>query len=341
MNKKGLTLVELLVVMVIFVLVIAAVSQSFIYVLRHQARQVGIAENNINSLVGLNILRKDIEMAGFGLPYVLDNYNEAVDDSKYSPNPTTFNDAPNNPPRPFVSDNGSGPNNSDVLVIKSTVASLNDYVRNWGYLTKYKYIPLNQSDEISDTYFSEIDLNRFRFIGYNKKSSFQYPSGQRIFLAFGISSQQPRMPFNRADYFLYLPSTMPSRCASGTYELYRANINQADGKRNNPQPLLDCILDFQVAFGVYDKNSNKIIWKQVMTDDAAAQRSNLKQVRVFIVQQIGKYDPNFYYDDSTIAVGDDRTGVLNVDHLTEKQRHYRWKTIELVVNPLNLSPKEK
>ena len=158
LNKKeaGFSLVELMITMVVFVFFIAAASQVFTGLLTQFKQQSKMAETNIEGMVGLEMLRQDIESAGYGLPWNvtgvtdadndgnfwehLPNYSEAATGS--SPDPASFNDATRNidgdgsdgeAPRAILSENDvttySAPNDifnhSDYLVIKSVSVARN------------------------------------------------------------------------------------------------------------------------------------------------------------------------------------------------------------------------
>ena len=159
MNKResGFTLIELLITMVIFILVIAAGSQIFTGILTQFKQQSKIAETNIEGIVGLEILRQDLEQAGYGLPWnitgIVDadsdgnfwehlaGYSEAV--STGSPDPANFNDATRDidgdandgeVPRAILGDNNTGLNGSDYLVIKSINVARNVTSQKWTHL---------------------------------------------------------------------------------------------------------------------------------------------------------------------------------------------------------------
>lgn len=144
-KQGGFTLVELMVTMVIFVLVIAAASSMFTGVLNQFKQQSKIAETNIEGLAGLQMLRTDIEQAGYGLPYDLDgvSYSEAVNDATTAHNDTTYNDSTTNaPPRAFVMGsaagvnlNSAGTDPSDVLVVKATNVATNEASHKWVYIS--------------------------------------------------------------------------------------------------------------------------------------------------------------------------------------------------------------
>lgn len=68
MKNKGVTLIELLVVLVILSVVLGAVYQSYLNVLKAYTQQTTTAVSNIDRLIGAEIIRRDIELAGFGIP---------------------------------------------------------------------------------------------------------------------------------------------------------------------------------------------------------------------------------------------------------------------------------
>jgi prepilin-type N-terminal cleavage/methylation domain-containing protein len=125
--EAGFTLVELMVTMVIFVIVIAAASGIFTGLLTQFKQQSRIAETNIEGIIGLEILRYDIEHAGYGLPWGgLIAYTESA------VNPFNLNDSPN-PPRAIVSWNDIGGGyvgGTDYLVIKALNVAKTDLTAN-------------------------------------------------------------------------------------------------------------------------------------------------------------------------------------------------------------------
>src|SRR4030066_284586 len=133
-REAGFTLIELLITMVIFILVIAAGSQVFTGLLTQFKQQSKMAETNIEGIVGLEMLRQDLEHAGYGLPwYGLVAYSESATD------PYGFNDSTTTAaPRAVLSENSAtfiGPNStfdgSDYLVIKAVNVGRNDACNKW------------------------------------------------------------------------------------------------------------------------------------------------------------------------------------------------------------------
>jgi prepilin-type N-terminal cleavage/methylation domain-containing protein len=161
-KQDGFSLVELLVALVIFSFVIAAATGMFIPLVYQFKQQSKIAETNIEGIVGLEILRADLEHAGFGLPWYFPDdpanaftYTEAtVAPANSGTSTITYNDSPNTfPPRPVVAgDNLSLATTvngntgitgivhgtdagSDYLVIKATGVSGTITAQKWTYIT--------------------------------------------------------------------------------------------------------------------------------------------------------------------------------------------------------------
>jgi len=87
-------------------------------------------------------------------------------------------------------------------------------------------------------------------------------SPEQFFYMYGIAGSTTGslgMPFNRADFFVGLPSTsarIPEVCASETDSggnrvvgiLYKATVNHSNGQLNY-MPILDCVAAMQVIYG--------------------------------------------------------------------------------------------
>lgn len=153
-KQSGFSLVELIITMTVFVMAMAAATSIFVPMLTQFKQQSKIAESQVERLVGLDILRRDIEQAGFGLPWVIPagvTYQETIADMATGWVDRDYNDGPpNNPARgdelgdpacnpPAAIRNGDNVagtlNNSDVLIIKATSIATNDAASKWTYLT--------------------------------------------------------------------------------------------------------------------------------------------------------------------------------------------------------------
>lgn len=388
-KQAGFTLVELMVTMVIFVLVIAAASSMFTGVLNQFKQQSKIAETNIEGLVGLQMLRTDIEQAGYGLPYDLDGvtYSEAVNDATTAHNDTTYNDeASEAPPRAFVMGsaagvnfNSAGSNASDILVVKATNAATNEASHKWVYIsnTGANNIMRSWTDATGAALADENLGNNDRVIvlrpAVGSRQQVLVKSGGSFtaqfktslddfsnsfepvantfetYIVYGVTSPADpvdtalRMPFNRADYYIRRPSTnMPSRCAPNTGILYKATVNHSDGGLTE-LPLLDCVADIQLVFARdVDNNPATIDTYGELTSTLTAEqvRTQVKEVRVYILAHEGQRDTFYTYPNSTITLTDTDAGLLNTINLNTLSGasyvNYRWKIYTLVIKPFNL-----
>ncbi len=287
-RQSGFTLVEILITMAVFVFAIAAASRIFTGLLTQFKQQSKIAETNIEGIVGLDMLRKDIAQAGLGLPWNVDEnsvadangdgnlwdevgalgYTEATDPA--------YNDAPNNPPSAFKSGNGAFADGSDRLVIKSASAAVvaaagkntrlssalpPNHVRRWNLYTE----DLDNPDRVIVLSPGSTNTNSRSLVvtggsyhtRFDTVSAYSPVDDMDVRLVYGISGANAanslRAPFNRTDYYLSA-ANMPTRCATGTSVLVKATLNHDTtpglGDFSGEMPVLDCVADMQVIYGV-------------------------------------------------------------------------------------------
>ena len=394
-SKSGFTLIELLITMVIFVLVLSAGSQIFTGLLTQFKQQSKIAETNIEGIVGLEILRQDIEHAGYGLPWNvtganwsdLPNYIEAESIS-CTPNTNDFDDAPNNAPKAILSRNdasfsGCGANSifngSDYLVIKSVNITRSDTTQRWTRLRSgnekrngLSGDNFDDTDRVIVISPGSTDANGMALVAYssggttywhttyNATSNFAPQDSTETRVIYGLdpldTTGEPytrRMPFNRADYYIWRNSTstatdeVPDRCALNTGVLRKAVISQKNGQRENPLPLLDCVADMQVVYGLDNDDDGDFEpgvgappdgYSEDLTALTAQQiRDQVRQVRIYILAHEGQRDTNYTYSSATISLGGD-VGLGRTFDLTTiaNYQNYRWKVYTLVITPGNV-----
>ncbi len=170
-REEGFTLVELMITMIIFTLVIAAASNIFSNLLNQFKQQTKIAETNIEGIISLDMMRVDLQQAGFGVPWNVEingddsgdddwnslaaNYSEAVSDEGGGADPldkSYYNDGDpestipaggQRAPRGLVAENDAGPEmgtgantwRSDYLAVKATSIGLNAAAQKWTHIT--------------------------------------------------------------------------------------------------------------------------------------------------------------------------------------------------------------
>jgi len=148
-HDYGYTLVELVVVMLIFSIVMTLISVSFNRIVTNSGQLVKSVETDIGGLIGLELFRCDLELAGFGLFWSMPaamTYNEAESEIMVDgcsggcpdADASLFNDGlpqvPCKPPRAYVIGDKVGYNDSDYLVLKGTPLAMNQTSRSWAYL---------------------------------------------------------------------------------------------------------------------------------------------------------------------------------------------------------------
>ncbi|KAF0219006.1 MAG: hypothetical protein FD174_2395 [Geobacteraceae bacterium] len=365
-NSRGFTLIELIVVMGIFVTVMAISSYAFQTVLSQAGQQVKSVETEIEGVVGLEILRSDLAHAGLGLPWSLNgaSYLEAAVAPNFpvtGVNSNLLNDAPNNPPRAVVSVNrgnsdGYDLNGADYLVIKTPAVGLSETAKKWGDYTAAGAEQNNSSPRFVNTDWVIAVNHRFNSVTQSDKiyrgkaifsqvTSLKPQSPSDNISLYGVDpDNEPRMPFNRADYYIDRPTetnSIPATCAPNTGILYKTTvINRVGGSGGgfSFNPLLDCVADMQVVYGLDTNGDGGVdLHADAPLATAAAIRTQLKEVRVYILAQEGGKDRNFTYPNTKVMVGEKIAGVdrgrefdFTNANITE-WRNYRWKIYTLVV----------
>jgi len=371
-GNRGFSLVELIVVMGIFLTVMLITSSSFKYIANSTTQQTRAAETQISGVVGLEVLRADLEQAGFGLPWTfqraLVGYLEAET--------TTYNDATTNVPRAIVSGNNAlfgSYTGSKYIVVKSTAVATNGTAKkwmnvsfangssassNWGDTRR----DLSPGDKVIVVKNNLVTSPPSRELMVSSSGAFYTNFSDRetlmephfdgdTFQVYGIDPDTSlRMPFNRADYYLDIPmktSTvrdMPEFCAPNTGVLYKATINHANGRRN-PMPLLDCVADLQIVYGLDTSGSGTVnFYTTAAPATAEVQRAQIKELRVYILTQEGKKDFTFSYPSQTVDVGESFDGGASLTGrrfdlkavIGNDYKFYRWKVYTIVVRPKNL-----
>lgn len=164
-NNKGYTLLELLVVTVLFLVVTMMATSAFNTILGKTTTQSKSAEAQIEGIVGLQMLRFDIEHAGYGLLWDYQdvtalNYAEVAESPVTGVDSTAFNEKAPTIPRsviggkstatkPIIDTSGSSNTNpgSGYLVVKSVLASIGVDAKRWSYV-RYSSVGATNSSYI-------------------------------------------------------------------------------------------------------------------------------------------------------------------------------------------------
>jgi type IV pilus assembly protein PilW len=336
-NERGVSLVELLVVLAIFSVVMAGVYATYLVQVRHSTREYMLAESEMEIEIAKNIIERDIMMAGYG---IADNYGSLSID-----------------PLPVGSTDAVSALASDSLILRGTgIGILSRSAMAWSYITSkgppvsYKTWTDGRENVRRSDRVIYIEPNTREILTDSSKAIFtlpDVPSGAAEgTLVYGLHSDSADLPYYTIQYLM--GGTAPSMCSPGAQNLLRAESRNDDPPSSSGrEPILNCVRDFQVAFGL-DTNSDGSIdlWDNGVTlssYDRQTLKRRLRQIRLYILLQQGNYDPDFTYsnpdnsgDGATIRVGDISLGTGRDITLTAKQRKYRWRVLDLSVTPRNL-----
>lgn len=333
-DNRGYTLAELIIVMMIFSVVMALISLSFSSITNNSSVLVKGVETDIGGLIGLELLRSDLESAGFGLPWSLPEnvtYQETTLGALVPAFPGTaassYNDRPPDLPKAYDAGDNVGLNGSDYLVLKGTAVGMSRPSRCWGYLNYSSAGTIIRRSKSG----MELEPNKgIRAIvlksaadsGVVTRELVTAAPGSTAFtLVYNHTLPVGFMPKSRLDSYLvygvapeakdadnrhvmlsfpynradYYISPAGGSCAPNTGTLYKTTIDHSGGK--TPYPLLDCVADLQVLF-VLDDNGSVTEFDEENTEekqDAAFVRKRLKEVRLYVMAQQGRRDPGYSF----------------------------------------------
>jgi len=347
-RERGFTLVEVMISLAILMLVMTAVSTFFLGSIRQFKVQSRIAQTGMDTLIGVELLRKDIGQAGYGVPWNnIPSYNDAASGILSDTNLA---------PRGVASVNNGGLNRSDYLVIKAATVGTSDAGRKWTTLQvgdvkrAWTTVPagaenLNSTDRvivvspgISDTTWRSLVAAAGWETAYNNTAAFAPLDASDTRVIYGIDGGAGlRMPFNRADYFVST-ANVPQRCAPNTGVLVKAVVKHSDGTLDAPLPLLDCVASMQVQFDLdtdQDGTADDLSRNDISGFDARQVRDQVKQIRVSLLAHEGEYDKDYLHSVSSINLGDVSVDLTDAA-FQSKGRNYRWKVYTLSVTPQDL-----
>ena len=356
-RDAGFTLIEMMIAIAIVAFVIAAASTFFVMSVQQYKVQTKIIETNLEGILGLELLRRDMECLGFGLPWNnLSSYTEK------SGNGSSLNDSPPNPPRSVVSIDLATftVNNSDYLVIKSASVGMDNAAGKWTTLRNLggvgvtrSWVPTSENlaagDYVIVLSVGSADSDRRSVV--SSGSTFAVATGsfpvdnRKTNIVYGIGNSIPVRPFNRAEYYiadaLSNPSiTVPQRCAPNTGVLVKAVVaHDAAGNTTNLLPLLDCAADMQIVYGLDTDGDGAVNnWATDISSGmtAADIRSQLVEVRVYILAQVGMRDNGYRNPADNVYVGATDVGGGRWFDISG-YRNYRWKLYQIVTKTRNLA----
>lgn len=367
LKEQGFSLVEIMVYLVILGIIMTAVFNSFMKVTQPTFRQAEIAETKLETGLGMDLLRLDIEHAGFGLFWIIPTggglaYGE----------PAPFSH-PNEEPRALESADASGNsmNNADYLVIRATNVARSRASQAWGHVSRdagHNIVVQSMGDdafngadrvlvirpEIAPGQYRQLIMNGNAWVAnpttagmtnFAPAASPNDPNGER-YLVYGIDDAAATRPFNRTDYYIS-NANVPTHCAPGTGVLVKAVLNQANDNFTI-MPIVDCVADFQVVYhldtdgdGGWDTRGDA---NAIAGLTAQQIRDQVKEVRCYVLTHEGGMDTYYTHGNAAMNVGEvDAGGNLLAGRQFDVSTiaganwaNYRWKVYGIAVTPKNL-----
>jgi prepilin-type N-terminal cleavage/methylation domain-containing protein len=361
-DKKGFSLLEMLAAIAILGILMALSSQLLMHMVTGQKKEAGIVTNQFEVSLGLEMLRNDVTNAGFGLADEFQGTPSQYTEAATSP-ATLFNNAPSVPRAIQHANTVSASGyiqNSDYLVIRSPAVGMESAAGKWTNITSTRVHFWNDVnlDMTTNDYMIVIKPRvqaggNSRLIVSGGAYAIKYPgqaadlptgfqpdtsAGER-FLAFGMGTKDPTMPFNRADYYIGTPAVANPNCAPGTGTLFKNVI----GDTSSPYALIDCVANMQVVFNL-DTNLDGVpdlLTNNISGIDTYKVKEQVKEVHIYILGHEGASDKQYRSElaSSSVIVGPSAALGTTVDVSTldatssTAWKNYRWITYRLVVKP--------
>lgn len=129
-SNRGFTLIEMVIVTAVFVIVMMITAQAFMTILKENSKLSKSEESNIEGIVGLEMMRHDLQQAGFGLPYSFLDSSTPPQYTEASVTPaSSYNDATAGIPRALVFGNNlAATSHTDIASQTYTILANTDYI---------------------------------------------------------------------------------------------------------------------------------------------------------------------------------------------------------------------
>lgn len=339
-NKKAFTVIELLVAIAITSVLLAAVYFTYNNLFKKSKYETYIAEAEIEKTIGLDLIRLDIEHAGFGITDV-----ETCPTVRFG---TSF-------PSPSDCDDDLS-FSQNALVIRSMINNTNQKEIGWVYVDCTSGAWPTGAPSLIDERMDNTN-NNLIFIdatsgNFAATGTFGTCPGTGIYLAYpydSLTNMDNCVDLQYCHRIVYkLSSTTEDYCHPSTRSLLRGIDGTASSGGN---PILHCIGGMEVKvdidtdsdgitdleyqdFSVLDINGDGV----VASDEII---NHLSRVHVYFLMQVGKKDPKFTFPKSTLSINEGGTTVeFDLSSLIGSgYQNYRWKIVKISVVPMNLIAK--
>ena len=301
MKNKGFSIIELLITIVIVALIMSAAYYTYTTIFRGMKEEGESTELQMEKVIGLELLRLDIEHAGYGVGNTTDKIIEW--------------------------NNG--------LIIRSTLNNSNQDTFGWVICREIAGSSSSIKDERKNTSTNMVFIDALTGNYITVANACPVTGSDGIYIGFPIQTGANSCNVggtNTCNTITYSLSTdQPlTHCNPNTRNLLR-KINDGNGI-----PLLSCVSDFAVSFDIDDDEDGIPDRTEVckgsstcnIPTDNNAIRNQIIRINFYAVMQEGGLNKDYYYRGSNPITIDGITLNLPANHL-----HYRWKVIKLTVKP--------
>ncbi|NPA51507.1 MAG: prepilin-type N-terminal cleavage/methylation domain-containing protein [Aquificae bacterium] len=340
MKNKGFTILEFLITTVIMAIIMGAIYYTYANLFKKSRTEIYYQESELEKNIGLELLRLDIEHAGFGISSI-----EECPSLRWG---NAF------PLPPNCDDDLNFPRN--VLVIRSMINNADTTELGWVFVDcstgNWPTSPPLLIDERFDKtnnklIFIDASTGNFEDIG-----TFGICPNNRVYLAYpyqdttNMDNCKNQIYCHRIVYKIALTSS-DDTCHPNTRNLIRG-IDGTSG--SGGYPVISCVGDFKILvdididndgisdmeyqeYNLLDINNNGVV-------DASEIMRALKRVHVYILMQVGKKDPKYNFPKTKLTLEEPTGTVVEFDLpsvIGTDYQYYRWKIFKISVNPMNLS----
>ena len=341
-GNKGLSVVELVITMFIVLLVLSGAYFTYTNLLRGFKQETISVETEIEKLVGTELLRLDLEHAGYGI---------GIDEPFF---PIEWHDNP-------VLGNYDRYMEGKELIVRATLNNTNKKTYGWILMKcsstsdtlEDSIIIDNRLDKTNNSIVILDDRKNIASTSTDVKLTDTCPK-EGVFLGFPID----RDYVNRTGKF----DCRYQICHAVNYTFSRSNsLKDCNPNTKNllreGKPILDCVADMKLQYWLdtdQDGKIDKIGSSPIELDNdhldtsknsdfvdldgdgkitSPEVRKQIKLISIYLLMQDGKKDPQFTFNAPTGYVKTQDNVKLK---LPPDFKHYRWKVIKITVRPLNL-----
>ncbi len=322
-EKKGFSIIELLVVLGIAVFLLVAIYYGYIHLFKNFLTGSARTSVTMATIVGEEILNQDVEHAGYGI---------SIKEPK--------------PPIEFRADSNGKP----ILTIRSTYVVTNRSTKGWAILdcnSGSSPVPVSYSQwPLPSNYAVLMDFEENVVSPYTDIGSYvctvsdyllAYPVPE-IDLASGESFVCTSQACAQIDYYLYRSSAVSPFCSDMYVLGRRVSWKLKNGVPSGVvQPFLSCVADFQIRVDwgnrqyVDPLDPNDPDYSAIQSANFEELKDNLKMIHLYLLVREGGEDPNYVFNGSTRIEPD------NVElQLPSNYEHYHWKVIKISIEPVNI-----